>query len=489
MWLIATFLIPIFQSVLANELYKEGKFHWNVLLKSKVFWILLALWIIGNIVAKIMESNNSNDNQAVKKKNKLSINGDGNTVNQDVTTINNYADPVVGINSIDDKKKLEAVMDGIASVVGQKHDLGPYYSTGVKLENGKAVFYSKEEIPEAREKYPMHYQGKFQIDTKGYAFNEFLQRAVISQKPIEIKCCDLVKMLGDIPDPYQDIVTKNADKSKFFIVPEPLPQPIQCSMKVKGKVAIYDDIWLQIIPVNPDDNIIVISNKNKKGDIVVTLTHHKDTGATNFTYSFVADTWYQVKNNIQFLKDARAGETIQIRNKKTSDLIFICQLPDSLAQETIEELDDNMAFVNKIITIIENYNCNIDVDIAITKMVENAIDIIYAGIVGKSIDSEWKEEAITADFSDADIQHLKNKMIIVVRQEAFFEFSGWRFDKIIFDNEIESRLKNYDEVKKLIDEGAEQQTAIFIPDGNNVLKKNIDLSSMEITKVEEKETD
>lgn len=63
------------------------------------------------------------------------------------------------------------------------------------------------------------------------------------------------------------------------------------------------------------------------------------------------------------------------------------------------------------------------------------------------------------------------------------------FDKIIFDNEIESRLKNYDEVKKLIDEGAEQQTAIFIPDGNNVLKKNIDLSSMEITKVEEKETD
>ena len=109
--------------------------------------------------------------------------------------------------------------------------------------------------------------------------------------------------------------------------------------------------------------------------------------------------------------------------------------------------------------------------------------------MGKSIDSEWKEESITADFSDADIQHLKNKMIIVVRQEAFFEFSGWRFDKIIFDNEIESRLKNYDEVKKLIDEGAEQQTAIFIPDGNNVLKKNIDLSSMEITKVEEKETD
>lgn len=107
MWLIATFLIPIFQSVLANELYKEGKFHWNVLLKSKVFWILLALWIIGNIVAKIMESNNSNDNQAVKKKNKLSINGDGNTVNQDVTTINNYADPVVGINSIDDKKNLK----------------------------------------------------------------------------------------------------------------------------------------------------------------------------------------------------------------------------------------------------------------------------------------------------------------------------------------------------------------------------------------------
>lgn len=483
-WLVNTFLIPIFQSILANELYKDKKFNWDVLIKSKVFWVLLVIWIIGNVGAKFLKKEDD-DNQNAIKQNKISLKGNGNTINQDVTNINNYADPIVEVNKIDDNIKLKDMMDGIAAVVGPKHVLTPYYSTGVKLENGNAVLYSKEEIPEAKIKYPTHYQGKFQINTKGITFDETMKRAAISQEPIEIKCCNLVKMLGDVEDPYQDILTKNAPESKFYIVPEPLPEPIHCSMKVKGKKTIYDDIWLQRMPVNPDDNIIVISNENKKGDIIIKLTYHKDTEITNFTYNFVADNWYQIEKNIHFLIEAREGETIQIRTHKTGELFFSCQLSNSLGEETIEELKNDLELVNKIISIIETYNCNIAVNLSITKKVENAIDTIYVGITNTFKESEWQEQSIIGDFSDVDLEELRKNTLINIKQKAFFEFAGLKFDNIYIDNEMEGRLKNYDDVKELIEEGTKEQTAIFEPNSNNISRKKVDLSSLQILKMEE----
>ena len=73
-WLVNTFLIPIFQSILANELYKDKKFNWDVLIKSKVFWVLLVIWIIGNVGAKFLKKEDD-DNQNAIKQNKISLKG------------------------------------------------------------------------------------------------------------------------------------------------------------------------------------------------------------------------------------------------------------------------------------------------------------------------------------------------------------------------------------------------------------------------------
>ena len=50
---------------------------------------------------------------------------------------------------------------------------------------------------------------------------------------------------------------------------------------------------------------------------------------------------------------------------------------------------------------------------------------------------------------------------------------------------MEGRLKNYDDVKELIEEGTKEQTAIFEPNSNNISRKKVDLSSLQILKMEE----
>lgn len=116
---------------------------------------------------------------------------------------------------------------------------------------------------------------------------------------------------------------------------------------------------------------------------------------------------------------------------------------------------------------------------------ENAIDTIYVGITNTFKESEWQEQSIIGDFSDVDLEELRKNTLINIKQKAFFEFAGLKFDNIYIDNEMEGRLKNYDDVKELIEEGTKEQTAIFEPNSNNISRKKVDLSSLQILKMEE----
>ena len=118
---------------------------------------------------------------------------------------------------------------------------------------------------------------------------------------------------------------------------------------------------------------------------------------------------------------------------------------------------------------------------------ENAIDTIYVGITNKTKESECKKEQIIIGdlFDDVDLEELRKNTLINIEQKAFFEFAGLKFDNIYIDNEMEGRLKNYDDVKKLIEEGTKEQTAIFEPNSNNINRRKVDLSSLQILKMEE----
>lgn len=94
-WFIAAFLIPIFQSYFAGELIKEnGKINLEVLFKSKLFWFLMILWIVGSsyIFFWNLKDSDKDDLKADSSYNSNNIqnNGDNNTIiNGDVYYILN----------------------------------------------------------------------------------------------------------------------------------------------------------------------------------------------------------------------------------------------------------------------------------------------------------------------------------------------------------------------------------------------------------------
>lgn len=66
----------------------------------------------------------------------------------------------------------------------------------MSMKNGKAEVHSEALADEAKRKYPQHIKGKVRIELPaGLSFREALNRARISQIPIDVEMVDLQKMI------------------------------------------------------------------------------------------------------------------------------------------------------------------------------------------------------------------------------------------------------------------------------------------------------
>ena len=100
-----------------------------------------------------------------------------------------------------------------------QHKLYPYYETGIQEIDGKNYLYSRPLIPEAKTKYPSRIKGTFKIAdeelAKTYSWGEMARRAYISQTPVELEPVEVIKMLGDEIDPYQDGFLEEVKNTNF----------------------------------------------------------------------------------------------------------------------------------------------------------------------------------------------------------------------------------------------------------------------------------
>ena len=94
-------------------------------------------------------------------------------------------------------------------------------------------------------------------------------------------------------------------------------------------------------------------------------------------------------------------------------------------EETIEELKNDLELVNKIISIIETYNCNIAVNLSITKEVENAIDTIYVGIT-----NTFKESEVFAHIPE-DILEVEDLVMHSWKNKAVAKSISQGLDRVI----------------------------------------------------------
>lgn len=194
----------------------------------------------------------------------------GNIYQDSVVKIEN---PAIAISHVkDNPEDLKITLDSISNVLLKPSKALPQgYQVVVNMKDGKADIHSEPLNEEARERYPQKVKATAKIVIPvGMSFQEALNRARISQTPINVEMLDMQKMIGDNIDPYQEQFQKEWRESKFKIVPEELPAGMNCVIGIDGIPYRYNTV-MRIQPVDPDAGIIKISNEEYSTDFVLAL--------------------------------------------------------------------------------------------------------------------------------------------------------------------------------------------------------------------------
>lgn len=293
-----------------------------------------------------------------KKKNNISagvVNGD---IVQDSSIENKYItinDPAIAIRNIGgNSQELVEYFKTISASLALQHKLFPYYGTGVEEIDGKNYLYSKPLLPEAGIKYPSGIKGTFKIadeDTaKKYSWEEMTRRAYISQEPVDLEPVELIKMLGDEIDPYQEGFLEEVKNIDFRLVPGKLPQAFPCVLKIEGSDIEYE-IMMRIQPVDPDKHIFCIANENNADGLKITLTYNIETKKTTFTYGTNFNRWIEVRKFAAFQMVALKGAVLKIETKAEQKEVFRGTLQKPFGVKSIEALKSDIALIKDVMLI------------------------------------------------------------------------------------------------------------------------------------------
>ena len=232
--------------------------------------------------------------------------------------------------------------------------LYPYYETGIQEINGKNFLYSRPLVPEAKTKYPSRIKGRFKIadeEVAGkYSLEEMARRAYISQKSVELEPVEVIKMLGEEIDPYQDGFLEEVKNTNFRLVPEKLPEAISCTLKVDGSDLEYD-MMMKIQPVDPDKHILCMANENDSDGLKIIIVYSLVDRKISFTYRLNFNTWSDVRKFTLFQMTALKGSVIKIETKEEKEELFKATLQEPLSSESIEELKGDLELIKNVILV------------------------------------------------------------------------------------------------------------------------------------------
>lgn len=383
-------------------------------------------------------------------------------------TVSVFESPAISINHIkDNPEDLKIALDSISNVLlKQSNALPQGYHPVVSMKNGKAEVHSEALTEEAKRKYPQHIKGRAKIELPaGLSFQDALKRARISQTPIDVEMVDLQKMIGDVVDPYQDQFQEEWRKSSFEIVPEELPPGMKCIIGIEDSPYQYETV-MKICPVNPDDNIMVVSNEEDNLDLVLILTYHADTKATDFTYRFNGETWKSIYKFLNFMKVAVPGNTLYVRVIKENQDLFKVKLDRELFYDDYDNIDYNLELAQRLIMIENQFGIQFSTqqdispdDMEVIYFLSNSIKGVPMGFTWENFNLSGKLHLLSSEGLREDV-NLKYKEIVNITIMG----------KIISDLNVcvnleSARLENLEEISTLVKEQKTEQVEIHLIPG------------------------
>lgn len=353
----------------------------------------------------------------IQKNNSISANEINGNIVQDSVIKNKYitiSDPIIAIRNIgEDSEELSNYFQTIRAQLVSQHKLFPYYETGIEEVKGKNYLYSKPAIPEAKEKYPSRIKGTFKIiredNDKKYSWKELEERAYIYQKPIELEPIEVVKLLGNEIDPFQEGFLEKLKNITFKLVPEKLPEAIPCILKIEGSDIEYN-IMLKVQPVDPDKNIICLASEDigTNDGLKVILTYYTVTGELTFKYSIYCSTCREIRKFILFQMAGIKGAVIKIETKEDKEEIFKVVLQKTLSSESMESLRNKLQFINDVMLVEAEFDVSFDITKKFDVDDQKMITFLANSIRAIPQEIEWNSYNMKARLTPETDENIKN---------------------------------------------------------------------------------
>lgn len=392
----------------------------------------------------------------------------GNIYQDSVVKIEN---PAIAISHVkDNPEDLKITLDSISNVLLKPSKALPQgYQVVVNMKDGKADIHSEPLNEEARERYPQKVKATAKIVIPvGMSFQEALNRARISQTPINVEMLDMQKMIGDNIDPYQEQFQKEWRESIFEIVPEELPAGMNCVIGIDGIPYRYDTV-MRIQPVDPDAGIIKISNEECSTDFVLALTYHMDTKATNFTYRFSGKSWKSIYKFLNFMKAAIPGNRLFIRVTAQNQDLFSAKLDRFLLgdEDEYNSINYNIDIAKRLLMIENQYGIQFPTDQEPSDEDKELIGFLSNSIMNKPSGFTWDNFNATANFHVIEPDGINSDARLEFKETVSITILGQKITDLLVSVELESvRIANLDSIKEAVKTHKTEQIQISLVPGN-----------------------
>jgi len=295
------------------------------------------------------------------------------------------------------------LLNNLQKSVAGHHPLYPYYSTAIEIRDGRFVFVSKPNSPEAIEKYPPTYKVKMVIPEKYKDFSsitELLDYSYKNQVDIDVNVTELKKLLGNEEDPFQDEIfnPENLENIMFKIKPKEFPPSKPFKIVFVNTNYVFDYILLKVERITDDDKII-LSNMEQQSGLYISFTLDFKNNKLDFNIKIKEGFLRDVTTNLALIKlmiNARKENQLEVisledRQKFMSGYLNGVNFTSKFGDEEREKkfLED--------LKVIENfYNTKIELaDNIVLDDVMNA-EMLAKGITKK--ESTGKYDNIEAEF-------------------------------------------------------------------------------------------
>lgn len=392
----------------------------------------------------------------------------GNIYQDSVVKIEN---PAIAISHVkDNPEDLQITLDSISNVLLKPSKALPQgYQVVVNMKDGKADIHSEPLNEEARERYPQKVKATAKIVIPvGMSFQEALNRARISQTPINVEMLDMQKMIGDNIDPYQEQFQKEWRESIFEIVPEELPAGMNCVIGIDGIPYRYDTV-MRIQPVDPDAGIIKISNEECSTDFVLALTYHMDTKATDFTYRFSGKSWKSIYKFLNFMKAAIPGNRLFIRVTAQNQDLFSAKLDRFLLgdEDEYNSINYNIDIAKRLLMIENQYGIQFPTDQEPSDEDIELIGFLSNSIMNKPSGFTWDNFNATANFHVIEPDGINSDARLGFKETVSITILGQKITDLLVSVELESvRIANLDSIKEAVKTHKTEQIQISLVPGN-----------------------